>query len=59
MIGLDKFALFCKENGDPYGNRTRVSAVKGLFVMKSMARPAFPVPFYAISLNGLAVRGDG
>jgi hypothetical protein len=44
--------------GDPYGNRTRVSAVKRLFAMESMARPAFPVLFLPLYNNGLRVRGD-
>lgn len=45
--------------GDPYGNRTRVSAVKGLFALESMARPAFRVLFSPIEINGLGQRGDG
>ena len=45
--------------GDPYGNRTRVSAVKGLKAMESMACPAFPVSFSPLSFNGLRLRGDG
>ncbi len=46
------------ERGDPYGNRTRVSAVKGVFALESTARPAFHALFLPLSINGLAGRGD-
>jgi hypothetical protein len=44
--------------GDPYGNRTRVSAVKGDLPLESTARPAFLDLFRPLNLNGLRVRGD-
>lgn len=59
MICLDNNPQICKGNGDPYGNRTRVSAVKGLFAFESMARPAFHALFPPLCFNGLAVQGDG
>lgn len=59
MTTLDNFPQISKVFGDPYGNRTRVSAVKGLFTLKSMARPAFHGLFPPLHINGLRVRGDG
>jgi hypothetical protein len=58
MNALDNFPQFSKVFGDPYGNRTRVSAVKGLFPLFSKARPAFRLSFLPLCFNGLAVRGD-
>jgi hypothetical protein len=58
MKTLDNFPQISRVSGDPYGNRTRVSAVKGLFPLKSMARPAFHHSFLPLSFNGLAQRGD-
>jgi hypothetical protein len=43
---------------DPYGNRTRVSAVKGEKPLESTASPTFPVPFLPLFINGLQGRGE-
>jgi len=45
--------------GDPYGNRTRVSAVEGEKRLETRARPLFHVSFPPLYFNGLQGRGDG
>ncbi len=45
-------------DGDPYGNRTRVSAVKEFKVMESTARPRVAPSFPPLHINGLVMRGD-
>jgi hypothetical protein len=44
--------------GDPYGNRTRVSAVKGEKSINSMVRPLLANILRSIVFNGLQDRGD-
>jgi hypothetical protein len=46
------------KTGDPYGNRTRVSAVKGEKSINSMVRPLLAKILGSIFFNGLQDRGD-
>jgi hypothetical protein len=50
--------IMYKQCGDPNGTRTRVFAVKGDKPLVSTARPAFPVSFPPLFINGLRGRGD-
>jgi hypothetical protein len=47
-----------RPDGDPYGNRTRVSAVKGGKSIKSISRPDVHRAFAPLHNNGLWRRGD-
>jgi hypothetical protein len=46
------------EAGDPYGNRTRVPAVKGIFPLKTTAIPQLWGKFGFIDYNALAGMGE-
>jgi hypothetical protein len=55
---MDGKLIRCFQGGDPYGNRTRVSAVKGENRLKSMRRPPFRAMFRAMFINELQPKGD-
>lgn len=51
--------MLINQHGDPYGNRTRVSAVERENALESKRRPAFPDLFNSFRFNGLREWGDG